>query len=426
MEFLRDILEEHLEEADFLYTQRRSALSDDDYDLDDLTDLEERLLAHIDGLIVAGDEAWELLSGLLSGGDEGEAFTAALVALGSGNKERRLELLTAFGKASEETLAGLREAFGLWGLGDLADPLRDLVSAAETETAAAVLDVLVFHRAGLTAEERAGVLESEESKIRIAGLRAAAAMGWQDFADRAAEFLSEDDAELVAEAVRAGFILGDDRGLKTCRALLAGGDASGAGLQIWLGLAGRCEDLALLSAGLDSDELGRGAAIALGWLGYPEAVDKLLEVLDRTELARPIGEAVGRITGVDLAAAGLVLPDQDETEEESADADAAPEPEDDDFADPVEDPDEHLAWPDPEKLKAWWQENRANFKTGHRHRYGSDFDREALLGVLQSGGLAERHLVACELARMSPGDVLLETRSLAWAQNRRLVKISGG
>ena len=36
MEFLRDILEEHLEEADFLYTQRRNALSYDDYDLADL------------------------------------------------------------------------------------------------------------------------------------------------------------------------------------------------------------------------------------------------------------------------------------------------------------------------------------------------------------------------------------------------------
>ena len=429
MEFLRDILEEHLEEADFLYTQRRNALADDDYDLAELAGLEERLLAHVDGLVVAGNEAWELLEGLLAGGDEGEAFTAALVALASGDADRRGELLAALGKASGETLAGLSAAFCLSGLGELAEPLRDLVGEVEAEVAAAVLDILGFHRSGLTPEELVGVLESGESEIRIAGLRTAAAMGWRDFASKAASFLKEKDPALVVEAVRAGFILGDDQGLDRCRALLAGGDEPGADLQIWLGLAGRQEDAALLSAGLDSDELARGAVIALGWLGQATAVDGLLGGLEDEALARPIGEAVRRITGVDLAAVGLILPDKDETdqepppEEEPVGEDG--EPQEDDFTDPVEDPDEHLPWPDPEKMRAWWKENQARFKTGIRYRHGLEFDQEAVLRILREGGLAERHLATGELARLSPGGTLLETRALAWSQTRRLARISG-
>ena len=139
MEFLRDILEEHLEEAGFLYAQRQGALANDDYDPADLAGLEERLLAHVDGLVVAGNGAWELLADLLTSGDEGEAFTAALVALASGEADRRGELLAALGEASGETLIGLSAAFCLSGLGDLAEPLRDLVGEAGPEVAAAIL-----------------------------------------------------------------------------------------------------------------------------------------------------------------------------------------------------------------------------------------------------------------------------------------------
>jgi hypothetical protein len=93
---------------------------------------------------------------------------------------------------------------------------------------------------------------------------------------------------------------------------------------------------------------------------------------------------------------------------------------DEDLADLVEDPDHFLPWPDPEKLTAWWRQNRGNFPPGHRYRYGRTFDRAAVLEVLRSGGLAERHLAACELARMAPGQVLPETRGLACHQSRFL------
>jgi uncharacterized protein (TIGR02270 family) len=426
MEFLRDILEEHLEEAIFLYTQRRTALADDGHNLADLARLEERLLAHVDGLVVAGGEAWDLVARLLTDGDEGEAFIAALVTLAAGDPDRseqqRTELLAAFKQASGETLAGLTGAFCLFGSGDLTKVLRNEAAEAGVETTVAVLEILAFHRQGFSPDELRDVLRSEESTIRIAGLRAAASMGWRDFAGRTADFLTAPDPNLVAESIRTGFILNDDKGLQTSRALVAEGKEPGAGVQIWLGLAGRPEDATLLAAGLDSETLGRGAVTALGWLGQPGAVDKLLQRLDRLDLARRIGAAVRRITGVDLAAAGLVIPDR---EEPAARRSGNDRPDldpvsvtDDDLAELAEDPDDFLPWPDPHKLTAWWQRNRGSFQSGHRYRYGREFDRAAVLELLRTGGLAERHLAACELARMSPGQVLLETRHLTWHQSR--------
>jgi uncharacterized protein (TIGR02270 family) len=409
MEFLPDILEEHLEEADFLYTQRRTALEDDDYNLLELAEMEERLLAHIDGLVIAGDEGWNLLEERLASDDEGEAFVAALTALASGNTERREELLKVFAAAKRENLAGLKAALCLFGAGETTEPLRALMAEAETETATAILEILAFHRKGLSAREVESVLASDENPIRCAGLQTAAAMGWRDLADRSVGVLAAEDPSLVAEAVRTGFILGRNEGLQKARELLAGGEPLGAQLQIWLGLGGSESDRALLTTSLAAEEMAREAVIALGWLGNPAAIDDLLRHLDRPDLARQIGAAMRRITGVDLATENLVQSEQDEAE------DAEPE---DDFADPVFDPDEALPWPDTERIAAWWQENRRHYAGHDRFRYGQKWDREAVLEVLRSGGLQERHLAACELARMGSGEALPETRALAWHQNR--------
>jgi len=70
-----DVLEEHLSEAAFLWTQWERALVAPDYTLDETAELEERLLAHLDGLVTAGRPAIELLAPKVrEGEDPGEAF----------------------------------------------------------------------------------------------------------------------------------------------------------------------------------------------------------------------------------------------------------------------------------------------------------------------------------------------------------------
>jgi hypothetical protein len=94
-----DIIEEHLEEADFLSRQRGNALGDRAYNLSRFSELEERLLAHLDVLVLAESDAWNLLKPKLTEGDRGEAYAAAFVALVSGEVAYRDELTKALDQA---------------------------------------------------------------------------------------------------------------------------------------------------------------------------------------------------------------------------------------------------------------------------------------------------------------------------------------
>ena len=54
---LWDVVEEHFEEAAFLFGQWESSLYSARFDLAGLGKIEKRLEAHVDGLIVSGTEA---------------------------------------------------------------------------------------------------------------------------------------------------------------------------------------------------------------------------------------------------------------------------------------------------------------------------------------------------------------------------------
>ena len=53
------IIEQHAEEASFLWLLRDSAVNESHYSLSDLANLDNRVEAHLDGLRIAGDEGWE-------------------------------------------------------------------------------------------------------------------------------------------------------------------------------------------------------------------------------------------------------------------------------------------------------------------------------------------------------------------------------
>ncbi len=72
------IIEQHSEEAAFLWLLRGSAVSAPHYKLKDLAKLDDRIDAHIDGLRIAEDAGWEILKKQLEEHPEpGEAFAAA-------------------------------------------------------------------------------------------------------------------------------------------------------------------------------------------------------------------------------------------------------------------------------------------------------------------------------------------------------------
>lgn len=109
-----DVLEEHLDEASFLWSQWERALVSSLHELSDTAELEERLLAHVDGLVIGGEPAVSelLLPGLET--DEPERVSASALALLSAPGKRELEeALGVLDSGDEVQRAGLARALEL-------------------------------------------------------------------------------------------------------------------------------------------------------------------------------------------------------------------------------------------------------------------------------------------------------------------------
>ncbi|MCA9139367.1 MAG: hypothetical protein KDB00_21480, partial [Planctomycetales bacterium] len=77
MAIILDILTEHLEEIEFLWSQRTEAIRSPDYSVRELLELDDRIDAHLQGLLVGGEHCVEFAVPLLQEGDRFMAFAGA-------------------------------------------------------------------------------------------------------------------------------------------------------------------------------------------------------------------------------------------------------------------------------------------------------------------------------------------------------------
>lgn len=403
---LLDILEEHLEEADFLFQQRKNALGDRVYTLDDLAELEERLLAHLDGLVLGGKEAWALLAPKLAGGEVGEVFAAAFVALASGDPARIELLQKTFGGAEGPILDGIRHALRHTPFPEIEKIVRPFLNSEKGAVRAAAIDVISFRRMPL----EIGLLQAGlQSKDPLVVAAAANAVGRLRIAGLKYEMegaLESDAAPVRLEAIRAGLLLKSEKALSRCRKAVQERSEEAGEAILLLGLTGHPEDGALLVHSLTEATLARNAITSLGLLGRAAGIDALIQCTADPKLARLAGEVIRTATGIDLEKEKLVAPKENPAEAQS-------KPEEDDFED---DPDEGLPVPDPVKLEGWWRRNVSRFDKKGRYRKGQSYGPQILIELLRSGTLPERHHAAVELALIDSTRPLLETRDFAARQ----------
>src|SRR5947209_1794986 len=100
----QQVIDQHAEEAAFLWRQRDHATSAPQYALKDLAKLDERVEAHLDALRIAKSAGWSTVHGQLDQG-RGEVFAAAVLAFEGGDPSRVKRVLdvgcptTVFGRA---------------------------------------------------------------------------------------------------------------------------------------------------------------------------------------------------------------------------------------------------------------------------------------------------------------------------------------
>ena len=393
---------QHALEAPFLWSARHRASHAPHHDLASLAFLDERLEAHLDGLRVAGDEAWPVLEEELFFDEPGDTFTATVLATEQGELRRVAALFDAM---SENTSlqAGIVSAIGWTSLSTAQPILEHLLAASAPEELKCVgMAALAIHRHDPGAR-LAELMKSEHLPLRRRALRAAGELGRSDLlpqlepsseADREARFWSSWSATLLGSKTASDelqrFMDDEHLGESATRLAMAAADVPAA--------ARRIRELS------DDGAPTRAALLRARALCAPQLAPWLLEAMAIPALARLAGDAWATFSGV--AIDGAFAAPRPEGFESSPNDD----PRDHNVA---EDPDEKLRWPNPDALGQWWSQHRADFSGAERYLAGKPLDAAQLRSVLRSGMQAQRHLAALHLALRDPTAPLFEVRAPA-------------
>jgi uncharacterized protein (TIGR02270 family) len=431
----------HVEEAASLIEIRAANLNAPQVRLKDIRRaFDDRIDAHLDGLAIAGDQAWQFCEAALAKPSAGVVFTAAVRSLEEGRSDR-LDRLFALVGAIAATETGLTGALGwvprdrLQGLG------ADLLNSPEPLRRFVGLSACSMHRVdpGL----RSGRwLTDEHPRVRAAALRLAGETGCEAAAESCDIALGDGESECRFWAAWSGVLFGD-RG--TALRVLVGSDASagrnrGSAFSIALQAMTLSQAHRLLQQLAQDPADARQLVGGSGVSGDPVYVPWLLKRMGEKNLSRLAAEAFSLITGVDLIAARLntrtpvevarplggdvdifASTDRLAPSEGEPIVSSATGPNDDPNDPNVDmDADDGLPWPDAVKVHAWWQANHHRFQNGTRYFMGQPVSKEHCIHVLKTGYQRQRILAAQYLCLLEPGTPLFNTSAPAWRQQRLL------
>lgn len=345
----------HAEELAWLWQRRRGSRRSPELAVHDFTYLAERIEAHLQGMLVAGDALGAMFGDALRGDDRDEVFTAAWAHLRSGRPDNVRRVLEAFAAAGSPLIDGFADSLVMAPVTHTGATLRAaLVHGSPAHAAAAAL-ALASHRSLDPSSAHLGhLLRHDDPAVATLAWRALLVLDCPPDAPPPpfAEALRHPVTALRSAVLDVAVWRGEAWVPETIRRLAVDGDACALG---WC--AALCPEdeqdavLDLLSAQpvpqrlALAARLGRPRALAavLAWMADPDPV-----------LAAAAGLAWERMTGLSVEGKRIALPPA-----------AGADPIEQDF--PVE------VWlPDLPRAEAQWAENRARWCAGQRWCRGFD------------------------------------------------------
>jgi uncharacterized protein (TIGR02270 family) len=403
------VVSQHAEEASFLWTLRNRAVREPHYSLHDLSKLDERVEAHLDGLRNAADAGWNVCRSNVA--DQGPAgiFPLAVLAFGSGDRERMLEVLTA-GCSTDETFSALVSAMG-WLEYDVISPwlLRLLEAKLSVHRAVGVRGTAIHRRDPgqvLTAS-----IDDVDASLRARALRAAGELKRLDLIDHVARHLKDEDDSCRFWAAWSLILLGESTHLSALSKYIERDDGTSVrALNVVLRAVNVDEGRRRVTALVKEPRLLRLGVMGAGILGDPVSVPWLIKKAELPSLARLAGEAFTMITGASLSYLDL-------------DQDAPPTAPDE--GTPIEEIldlgyDSNLPWPSSDALTRWWNDNNQRFSSGSRYLNGATIDAASLANTLTSGFQRQREAAALELAILETHRPFFEIRARGSRQQQLL------
>lgn len=407
---LDDVIEEHAEEAAFLWQQREAAVRAPDYDIDDIAEADDRVEAHLDGLRIGGEKSWETSMDL---GWElaGEYFTAMSIAIRLSRADYADEILTA-AEGNLEAARGIVSALG-WVEPRLLNGLvKNLLLSDAPYRRMIGIGACAVHRVH-PRTHLFNALQSDDTALLARALKAAGELGDIESLHQVKSHLEHPDNGCRFQAARTAVLLGDKSALRIL-SLFARSDNAyrrAAMNVVFRAMEPAAAQQFIKQLASDRSEV-RYALIASGIQGDPVYLPALMRQFENEELARVAGEAFEMITGLNIFRESLeIIP-------EIPDQAAAEDVGDDDDEDLGEDL--GLVVPDPEKMTPWYEKNKDRFVAGQRYLCGQPVSIESCRAILATGQQRQRQAAAIELVLAEPGRKLFETRAIGERQHRLL------
>lgn len=408
------IIDQHAEEAAFLWLLRSEVVHAPHYDLADLAKLDDRVEAHLDGLRIAEDYGWQAVSENLQAEEAGEVFAAAILAL-EGNSIDHIQLVYDTVEKIPETLPGLVSALGWVAPQNLQGKVNGLLVSDKPLWRRVGIRACAIHRVdpGKFLDQ---AIEDDVISLKTSAIRTAGEVGRVDLKPNLLGLLNHPDHTVRFWAAWSAVLLGDrgpaitilrdeieSNGLFCERAMHAA-------LPLMDGEAVK----STLKVLAENKETLRQAIKGIGISGDPRYVPWLIQQMQDPKLARVAGESFSFICGVDLAYQDLEC----DLPEEAA-AGPTESPDDENVA---MDPDEDLACPDTQLVAQWWRDNSHRFSPGQRYLYGLVNSEEQCQAVLRTGTQRLRYLAAMLSALRQPSVKLFETRAPGKRQQKLLTQ----
>lgn len=375
-----DIVEEHLDEAEFLWGMWEHGLRSPRYTLDTLArGPEARLLANLDALVVNGPAvAPRLLVPALVDGPPPRVSAAAAALLADPEPAGLAAVLDAWSGLPAQRPA-LARALACAARHDLGPLLRARLDDPALQDAAA--ELLIFRDEPLgPALER--LLGDDDPARRALALRAIPGeLEPAAHTDATLAGLDAPEPEVFDAAIATGTRLGLDAAW--ARARERAQERPGVDALLLLALRGAPADHPLLLAAVAQPRRRAAALWALGFLGLPEVVDTCIEFLDDPKVAGLAAEVFTAVTGVELGAAGLAQP-ADERERLSHTAE------------------DELPRAEPMAVLHWWMQHRGQFRDGQRYLAGAPYSRAAVRDALERGPMRRRPVHLRDLQLHAP------------------------
>src|SRR5579864_2027712 len=168
--FIPDIVEEHLEELQFLWQQRNTALRSPAYTLRELLMLEERIEAHVQGVLIAGENLASMVEKGLASDEAGIAFAAAYCLLRSHSETGSRRVLSALNGAKANAFRDFHIALRYGSTDFLVSSLTRMLSKIPSIEAAVAADVLWCHgKVRLTSQRITLLVEHGDPVVRQIG-----------------------------------------------------------------------------------------------------------------------------------------------------------------------------------------------------------------------------------------------------------------